>query len=212
MGEYRTVAFISTVIFLYWLVMGPLGGAQYFLDDDVGITEQDLKVTPQLPQYQFNDIDLSNPDVQNNVVINDVGVTVDNASTGYGWTIYTLPNGSVLNTEVNETGLFEGTGIYLGACCFEELSGSESYTISGNGGQINITYTKDGYYLFDLSVEQPEPGLLEIAISYISSTFNYLINFTRLTAQLPFYISIPLLMMVAYIIAVIVSRIGNPVT
>lgn len=212
MSEYRTVAFISMTIFLYWFVMAPLGGAQYFLEDDVGITEEDLKVTPSLPQYQFNPIDIQNPDVQHNIVTNDIGVTIDNATQGPGWAVYqNVPNGSVVNTHVNDTGFFSSTGIFLGGLNSPfELDGQESYGFDGN--TLNVSFTKDGYYLFDLSVEEPEPNFLDIGIAYISSTFNYLLNFVKLTAELPYYVSIPLLMMVAYIIAVTVSRIGNPLT
>lgn len=206
------IAVVTIMIFIV-LLFGTFGGAKY-LDEDMNMTEDDLRFTPNIPDAEPQQVELDSFEDSENVEIrnfenethpdagsNDLngfmeGIGLEeNASEGY--VVYDLPDGEEIETFSSRATLLEfyncnieGT---VGIDNSEETASFCGYTTEDmnkwDESRIVFDITEQDRFIYQITVnEQSSENIIGITIEYFNASIEYMQNWFTVAQNLPTFL------------------------
>lgn len=187
------------------------GGIQQVVGQDkleeYNITEQDLKISPNLPDVSTNVIDLEQDIFDRNTII------VENTSTltepDWGTPKVVVPDGSsgsvtyqldssteILNTKVRKLGFFDSPNVYLEEYDTQDtsgspidrtgLKGSQSWDLADNTDFVRFDLTNTDAQLYEVEQQNnPQRNFFQNLTAWLASGGNAMASWLTLLSGLP---------------------------
>lgn len=235
MSEYTVFTFFSAFIMLYYIFMIPMGAGQSFGDYSFNYTEEDLTLTPDIEREEEPDriinlqddnvleegitfYNLSEVDGEVGGVINLDDYDVDKVAGKSNDTFQGNLSFDVANYDelfiISTSRSFESHETELVFTDTEEshtdIFGVDRVDVPDNESTARFEFQGDDDYLYYLEGEVTDEydgltGFLNLLRAWIVSVLNYLYTWVGIAAAMPFYLNIPFVMYIAYLIFKAVS-------